>query len=227
MLPAPSLTAVHRKGRIDACLPGAIAAYIEWLVTRRTAGSARPARRRRACRSSPTHLRALPPLAGLRRDLSRDYTQALEARNIPHLLVGSKSFYHREEVETLRAALAAIEWPDDELSVFATLRGSLFAIPRRPAAAVPSGRRAACTPSDARPGNAPGTTCPTALCTPCRAPRQSWRICTGIATGGPFADTINALLEATRAHAGFTLRRAGPQAWPTSTGSAIWHAPSN
>jgi len=31
-------------------------------------------------------------------------------------------------VETLRAGLAAIEWPDDELSVFATLKGSLFAI---------------------------------------------------------------------------------------------------
>ena len=28
----------------------------------------------------------------------------------------------------MRAALAAIEWPDDELSVFATLKGSLFAI---------------------------------------------------------------------------------------------------
>ena len=26
------------------------------------------------------------------------------------------------------AALAAIEWPDDELSVFATLKGSLFAL---------------------------------------------------------------------------------------------------
>ena len=49
---------------------------------------------------------------------------------LPHLLVGSKSFHQREEVETLRAALAAIEWPDDELSVFATLKGSLFAIPR-------------------------------------------------------------------------------------------------
>jgi len=34
----------------------------------------------------------------------------------------------REEVETIRAALAAIEWPDDELSVFAALKGSLFAI---------------------------------------------------------------------------------------------------
>ena len=47
---------------------------------------------------------------------------------MPHLLVGGKSFHDREEVDTMRAALAAIEWPDDELSVFATLRGALFAI---------------------------------------------------------------------------------------------------
>src|SRR5262249_30094554 len=47
---------------------------------------------------------------------------------IPHLLVGGRSFHNRAEIETLRAALAAIEWPEDELSVFATLRGSLFAI---------------------------------------------------------------------------------------------------
>ena len=47
---------------------------------------------------------------------------------MPHLVAGSKSFHHREEVETLRTALTAIEWPDDELSVFATLKGSLFAI---------------------------------------------------------------------------------------------------
>ncbi len=63
------------------------------------------------------------------RDITRDYVRALEAREIPHLLVGSKSFHSREEVETLRAALTAIEWPEDELSVFATLKGSLFAIP--------------------------------------------------------------------------------------------------
>src|SRR5204862_613938 len=62
-------------------------------------------------------------------DLTREYARALEARGVDHLLAGSKSFHHREEVETLRAALTAIEWPDDELSVFATLKGSLFSIP--------------------------------------------------------------------------------------------------
>ena len=61
-------------------------------------------------------------------DVTRPYIDAIEARGIPHLLVGGKAFHGREEVETIRAALAAIEWPDDELSVFATLKGSLFAI---------------------------------------------------------------------------------------------------
>src|SRR6202020_1114067 len=63
------------------------------------------------------------------KDITREYVRGLEAREIPHLLVGSKSFHSREEVETLRTALTAVEWPDDELSVFATLKGSLFAIP--------------------------------------------------------------------------------------------------
>ena len=61
-------------------------------------------------------------------DMTRPYVRALEARGVPHLLVGGRSFHNRGEIETLRAALAAIEWPDDELSVFATLRGALFAI---------------------------------------------------------------------------------------------------
>jgi ATP-dependent exoDNAse (exonuclease V) beta subunit len=59
----------------------------------------------------------------------RPYVRALEARDLPHLLVGGRSFHHREEVQTVRTALTAIEWPDDELSVFALLKGSLFAIP--------------------------------------------------------------------------------------------------
>src|SRR5260370_29696539 len=60
--------------------------------------------------------------------MTREYVDAIEARGIPHLLVGGKAFHGREEVETLRAALTAIEWPDDELSVFAALKGSLFSI---------------------------------------------------------------------------------------------------
>ena len=61
-------------------------------------------------------------------DVTQPYVRALEARGVPHVLVGGKTFHNREEVETIRAALSAVEWPDDELSVFAALRGALFAI---------------------------------------------------------------------------------------------------
>ena len=64
-------------------------------------------------------------------DVTRDYVRALEVRNIPHVLWGARSFHQREEVETVRAALNAIEWPDDDLNVscLPALRGGLFAIP--------------------------------------------------------------------------------------------------
>src|SRR5260370_38883410 len=65
-------------------------------------------------------------------DMTRDYVKALESRALPHLLVGSKSFHHREEVETLRTALTAIEWPEDELSLFAPLPGSRLALSHAP-----------------------------------------------------------------------------------------------
>ena len=35
------------------------------------------------------------------KDMTRPYVQALEARGVPHLLVGGKPFHDREEVETL------------------------------------------------------------------------------------------------------------------------------
>ena len=64
-------------------------------------------------------------------DVTRPYVDALEARRVPHVLVGGRSFHEREEVEAMRDALSAIEWPDDELSVYATLRGAILRVPRR------------------------------------------------------------------------------------------------
>jgi len=59
-------------------------------------------------------------------DVTRPYVRGLEARKIPHVLVGGRAYHGREEVLALRAALTAIEWPHDELSVYATLRGPFF-----------------------------------------------------------------------------------------------------
>src|SRR6185312_14159407 len=61
-------------------------------------------------------------------DVTRAYVRELEGRRIPHVLVGGRSFHECEEVMALRNALTAIEWPDDEFSVFATLRGPFFAL---------------------------------------------------------------------------------------------------
>jgi ATP-dependent exoDNAse (exonuclease V) beta subunit len=207
VLPAPSPygTKYVSKKSIDACLPSAIGGYIEWLVkesgwrVRDPRDGARvPLRARHICV-------LFRRLTNYGQDLSLGYTRALEARAIPHLLVGSKSFYHREEVETVRAALAAIEWPDDELSVFGTLRGSLFAIPdnlllrfRFEAGRLHPFRR---MPENIAPAFAPITGALAILADLHRLRNKR-----------PFAGTVNALLEATRAHAGFTLRRAGSQA---------------
>jgi ATP-dependent helicase/nuclease subunit A len=209
VLPAPSPYGIVRisKEKINACLPDAITAYIEWLV-KESGWQVRNLRDGARVPLQAKHICVLfRRMTNYGTDISRDYTRALEARGIPHLLVGSKSFYHREEVETVRVALAAIEWPDDELSVFGTLRGSLFAIPddlllrfRFEVGRLHPFRR-----------EAGETACPTAF-----APiAEALAILANLhrhRNQRPVADTINALLEATRAHAGFTLRRAGSQA---------------
>lgn len=60
-------------------------------------------------------------------DVTRNYVLELEARHVKHVLVGGRSFHEQEEIQAIRNALAAIEWPDDTLRVYATLRGPLFA----------------------------------------------------------------------------------------------------
>ncbi|HEX5634007.1 MAG TPA: 3'-5' exonuclease, partial [Gemmatimonadales bacterium] len=61
-------------------------------------------------------------------DVTHGYVRALETRRVPHVLVGGRSFHQREEIVGIRNALTAIEWPSDELSVYATLRGPFFAL---------------------------------------------------------------------------------------------------
>jgi ATP-dependent helicase/nuclease subunit A len=113
---------------IEQSLPGAVGAFIDWIINR---SNWRVTERRG---SAPVRVTAKHICLLFRRfvswqtDVTRAYVEALEARAIPHVLVGGRAFHEREEVEALRAALTAIEWPDDELSVFATLRGPFFAI---------------------------------------------------------------------------------------------------
>lgn len=127
-MPKPYGTRNLSNARIEECSPSTVAAFINWLcndsgwkVRNRSTGEWVAVR--------PEHVCILfRRFTNFGVDLTQEYVRALEARGIEHLLVGSKSFHRREEVGTLRTALRAIEWPDDELSVFAVLRGSLGAV---------------------------------------------------------------------------------------------------
>lgn len=113
---------------IEKSLPSAVGAYVDWIinesgwtVTERSGDA--------PVKVAAKHICLLfRRFVSWQNDVTRGYVEALEARGIPHVLVGGKAFHEREEVEAIRAALTAIEWPDDELSVFATLKGPLFAI---------------------------------------------------------------------------------------------------
>jgi len=190
---------------IEQSLPGAVGAFIDWLV--RESGWTVTTRQDPR---TPVPVQAGHVCILFRRfvsfgtDVTRAYVDALEARGVRHLLVGGRAFHDREEIETLRAALAAVEWPDDELSVFATLRGALFAVGdeelleyrHRHARALHPFRVPADLPAHLKPiGDTLG------LLAKLHTQRNR----------RPVAETVTRLLDATRAHVGFALRRGGEQ----------------
>ena len=105
------------KESLEASVPSVVGAFIEWLVQKsgwtieEGPGERVPVAPRHVC----ILFKRLRKFGGV--DVPRPYAQALEARRIPHVLVGGRSFHVREEVMALRTALWAIERPDDELSV--------------------------------------------------------------------------------------------------------------
>ena len=85
------------------------------------------------------------------------YAEALRSRDIPHSLQAVESYIGSAEVSFLRAALTAVEFPGDELSVYATLRGPLFSIPDQDLFLFRErGTRLRPSPSPPDPGGDPG-----------------------------------------------------------------------
>ncbi len=188
--------------KIDACSPDAVAGFIQWLCTKsgwkvrdRSRGEWVPVRAEHVCI-------LFRRFTNFGTDLTQEYVRCLEARGIPHLLVGSKSFHRREEVGTLRTALRAIEWLDDELSVFAVLRGSLFAVLDDVLLRF----------KNAHGRFHPMMELPEELDEEFAPIRDAFEVLRGLhrrRNYRPLADTIHELLEATRAHAGFAFRKSG------------------
>ena len=113
------------NSRIDESLPEATGSFIDWLVNE---SGWTIEEEGQPVDIAPRHICILfRRFRNFSTDVTRPYVRVLEARRLPHVLVGGRSFHDREEIISLRNALAAIEWPDDELRVYATLRGPLFA----------------------------------------------------------------------------------------------------
>ena len=192
---------------IERSTPDAVGAFVDWLVrqsgwTLREREESGP-----AVAIEPRHVCLLfRRFTNFGEDVTRPYVRALEARRLPHVLVGGKSFHTREEVLGLRNALAAIEWPDDELSVFATLRGPLFALGDD---ALLAFRHAHGPPHALRIVEA------SALDDLTRQVAEGLAVLGRLHRGRnrrPIADTLAQLLEATRAHAGIAIWPTGEQA---------------
>jgi ATP-dependent exoDNAse (exonuclease V) beta subunit len=147
-------------------------------------------------------------------DVTRPYLRQLEARHIPHVLVGGRSFHDREEVIALRTALTAIEWPDDELSVFATLHGPLFAIGDE--ALLVFRQQARADGAAIRRRLDPMRRIDRGVLDPLtREVADALSILRHLHVGRnsrPIAQTITMLLDAVRAHAGIALWQNGEQA---------------
>ena len=114
---------------VDSWLPDAVGAFVDWLIRKSGWTVTESGNPNDRVPIAARHICLLfRRFQNFGEDVTRPYVQALEARRILHMVVGGKSFHTGEEVEALRTALTAIEWPDDELSVYATLRGSFFAL---------------------------------------------------------------------------------------------------
>lgn len=192
--------------RIDESLPDVSAAWIDWLVRESNWTVTERERPGERVKVEPRHVCLLfRNLRNFGADATRPYVEALEAHELPHLLVGGGAFYTREEVETVSAALLAIERPDDELSVFAALRGPLFAL-----------SDAALLLWREQLGSLhPFRKIPEALSPQLAEVAEALRVFRGLhrrRNRQPVGDTITQLIEATRAHASFAIWPTGMQA---------------
>ena len=185
-VPAPYGTSTVAGTAIEKSYPDAVAAFVDelvtktpWMVTER--GSDTPVR------VAPRHVCLMfRRFQSFGRDLTRPYVRALEARGIPHVLMGGRSFHEREEIAAARNALSAIEWPSDELSVYATLKGPFFAFHDEdlvafkhvhhrlhPLAWLAPARRAALATTPAEPPHAPPALAQASLEIAASAPAQT------------------------------------------------------
>ncbi len=109
---------------VDALIPETVAGFIDWLL-RKSSYQVRGADGLRPMVASDICLlfRSIQRAGEL---LTQPFEARLQARRIDTVLVGARALHGRDEIETLLTVLEAIEWPNDELSVYGALRGPFF-----------------------------------------------------------------------------------------------------
>ncbi len=199
------------KWKVDESLPHAVGAWLDWLFNASGWQVDDPIDKLRVP-VAPRHVCLLfRRFQTFGRPVTQAFTEALEARGISHVLVGGRAFHEREEVIAFTNALSAIEWPEDEMSVFATLKGPFFAIPDdllllwRESHPEP-GRKRRLHPLIPLEGEV------TAELAPIKEALDILSTLHRARNRRPFADTVHAFSEATRAHAGLALWHGGEQA---------------
>lgn len=115
------------KRKLQAQLPTTIGRWIGWLI-QESGWQVRDVHDRgRLVPVEPRHICVLfRKMNDYGSDATTEYVRVLEELEIPYAVTGNREFLGREEVLALVAALEAIEWPDDELAVYATLKGPFF-----------------------------------------------------------------------------------------------------
>ena len=192
--------------KIEDSLPQAVAAFVAWLLRESGWTATERERPRERVPIAARHVCVLfRRMRSWGEDMTRPYVRALEARQLRHVLVGGSSFHQREEVSALRSALAAIERPDDDLALFATLRGPFFALGDGALLAYRE-RMHSLHPFRKAPDDLPEAlgevTAALAILRDLHVRRNR----------RPFAETIGRLLAATRAQAGLAIWPTGEQA---------------
>ena len=210
-LPVPAPYGIRNVSAvsIERSLPDAVGAFVDWIVNKSGWKVTERAAEGRVDVAAKHVCLLFRRFLSFGEDVTQPYVRALEARGVRHVLVGGKTFHDREEVETIRAALAAIEWPDDELSVFATLRGGLFAIGDEELLEWKLGNREKGF-GLFHPFRIPDSI--PAHLTPIASALQLLQRLHRRRNYVPVAETIQNVLNATRAHVGLVLRAGGEQA---------------
>lgn len=125
-IPVPDDGDLARNEReIEGAEPAAVARFVERLLKSGLEVSDRRAPRRPV---EPSDICLLfRRFLAFGRLIPQAYADALQQRDIPQALAAIPSYTGSAEIRAMRAALTAVEFPDDELQVYAALRGPLFA----------------------------------------------------------------------------------------------------